>query len=80
MIEQNMTNLQAVFRNVFDDDSITLFDEMTAADIDDWDSFNHIQLVVAIEKRFNISLNTAEIADLKNVGQMLDLLKTKLTA
>ena len=66
--------LTAIFRQVFDDDSIELFDEMTADDIDEWDSLTHITLIVAAEKEFEIRLNAAEIQRLKNVGGMIALL------
>ena len=51
---------------------------MTAADVDGWDSITHISLVISIEDHFKIRLSTAEVAGLKNVGEMLGLLKNKL--
>jgi len=66
--------LTEVFREVFDDDSIELFDSMTAEHIDDWDSLTHITLVVAVESEFSIRLNAGEVGKLANVGAMLDLL------
>lgn len=71
--------LTAIFRNVFDDDSLTLFDEMTAADVEDWDSLSHITLVVACEKEFGLRLTPAEVGHLKNVGEMLKLLTSRGT-
>ena len=70
--------LQGVFRDVFDDDTISLFDEMTAADIEDWDSLTHVQLIVAIEKHFGLKFTSAEIMKLKNVGEMIELIERKL--
>lgn len=64
-----------MFREVFDDDSIEIFDEMTAKDIPEWDSLMHIILVVAVEKEFIVRLNAAQVGQLKNVGEMLDLLE-----
>jgi len=69
------TRLNRVFREVFDDDSIEIFDEMTAKDIPEWDSLMHIILVVAVEKEFIVRLNAAQVGQLKNVGEMLDLLE-----
>ncbi len=69
------TRLNRVFRDVFDDDSITIFDAMAAKDIPEWDSLMHIILVVAVEKEFTIRLNAAQVGQLKNVGEMLDLLE-----
>jgi acyl carrier protein len=53
--------LNQVFRDVFDDDGIEIFDAMTAADIDEWDSVTHITLVLAVEKEFGVRLNAAEV-------------------
>jgi Phosphopantetheine attachment site. len=70
--------VQEVFREVFDDDGIELFDEMTAEDIEDWDSLAHIQLIVSIEKCFNIKFTTEEVLKLKNVGEFISLVNSKL--
>jgi acyl carrier protein len=70
--------LQDVFREVFDDDEIIISDEMTANDIDEWDSLTHIQLIVACEKEFGCKFKTTEIIDLKNVGEFIALLKRKI--
>ena len=69
--------LNAVFRDTFDDSSIQIHDEMTAADIDDWDSLQHIVLVLAVEREFKVRLNPAEVGKLENVGKMIDLLLVK---
>ena len=71
--------LQGVFRDVFDDDSIELFNEMTAADIEDWDFLSHVQLIVAIEKHFKLKFSTGDIMNLKNVGEMIEMIEKKLT-
>jgi len=67
--------LNKVFRDVFDDDSIEVVDAMTAKDIPEWDSLMHVILVVAVEKEFKIRLNAAEVGQLKNVGEMLNLIE-----
>lgn len=72
--------LTTIFRDIFDDDSLTLRPEMTAADVAEWDSFNHINLIVATEARFGIKFQTAEIESLKNVGHFEDLIAKKLAA
>lgn len=70
--------LTRVFRDVFDDDEITLTAETTAYDIEDWDSLSNIQLLVAIEKDFNgIKFSTGEVANMKNVGEMVDVIMQK---
>jgi acyl carrier protein len=77
-MENIQDRLQLVFRRVFDLEKLTLHREMTASDVPDWDSLAHIQLVVAIEKEFKVRFKTSEIVELKNVGQMMDLVELKL--
>jgi len=66
--------LNEVFQDVFDDDSITVNDETTAADIEDWDSLEHIHLVSAIEKTFGLKFTMAQVVEMKNVGEMVDVI------
>jgi acyl carrier protein len=74
--------LQDVFREVFDDDKIVLGETMSAADIDGWDSMMHINLIVAIEKRFSVRFAAAEISKTKgddqNIGSLVTMLESKL--
>jgi acyl carrier protein len=74
--------VQDVFREVFEDPDLLLDDRMTAEDVDGWDSLAHINLIVAIEKRFTVRFATAEISRLKedgaNVGSLMELLARKL--
>lgn len=70
--EEIYTKLNSVFRDVFDDSSITVNDTTTANDIDDWDSLEHINLVVAVEKSFQIKFTMGEVSNFKNVGEMVD--------
>jgi acyl carrier protein len=67
-----------IFRDVLDNGKIVLKDETTANDIAEWDSLNHIQLVVAIEKQFKIRFASGEIQRWKNVGEMIDSLSAKI--
>ena len=69
--------LTKVFHDVFDDNSIVLTDAMTAADIEDWDSLTHINLVVAAEKEFNTRFDLKEVKALKNVGEFIAMIKSK---
>ncbi len=76
MTEQEIfDSVQEIFRTVFDDEDIVLTREMTSADIEDWDSLEQINLLVAIEKRFNIKFQLQDVKDLPDVGSMLDLVK-----
>jgi acyl carrier protein len=76
--DQIYAQLTELFRDLFDDDSIVLTPETTAADIPGWDSFNHINLMVACEARFGIKFNTAEIESLHNVGHLVQVIASKL--
>ncbi len=70
-------NLTKVFRTVFDDDLITLSDEMTADDVDAWDSLSHINLMIAIELAFDIEFKQSEIQSFSNVGELIKGIKNK---
>jgi len=67
--------LTQIFRDVFDDDDIVIGPETVAEDILEWDSLSNIQLLVAIEKAFSgVKFNTGEVANMKNVGEMVDII------
>jgi acyl carrier protein len=74
--------LQQVFRQVFDDPEAVLTDGMSAKDVEGWDSLQHINLIIAVEKHFGIRFATAEISGLKepgqNIGSFVGLLERKL--
>ena len=72
--EEVYERLTGVFREVFDDDSIEINDETTANDIDDWDSFEHINLVVAVESEFSFKIPMGKVVTMKNVGEMVDII------
>jgi acyl carrier protein len=67
-----------VFREVFDDDGLVLTPAMTAKDVAEWDSLNHIRLVVAIDAEFKIRFTAGEISDLENVGELVALIQRKI--
>ena len=66
--------LHPIFRDVFDDDELIIEVNTTANDIDGWDSLTHIRLVVSIEKAFDLRFTAAEISELENVGEMVELI------
>ncbi len=75
-----LKELQPIFQDVFDDDSLVVTGETNAGMIEDWDSLAHIRLLVAIEKHFGIKFAFGELAGLKNVGEMLHVIQVKFEA
>ena len=76
--EEVFEKINEVFRDVFEDDEITVNDATTAADIEDWDSLEHINLMNAIEQEFGIKFTMGEIVAMKNVGEMATSIMGKL--
>ena len=72
--EEIFEKLDEVFQDVFGDEEIHVTEDTTAEDIEDWDSLEHINLVVAIENCFNIKFNMSEVTTMKNVGEMVDVI------
>ncbi len=72
--DEVLKRLNEIFCEVFDDESITISDDTTANDIDEWDSLMHITLVSEIEDAFDIRFEMKAIATMKNVGEMVDLI------
>jgi acyl carrier protein len=79
-----MTDLQdrlnRIFREVFDDDHIRVYPEMTANDVEGWDSLSHVNLIVAVETEFGIRFSQKELLTLKNVGDLLRGIRGKTTS
>ena len=75
--ESVFAELNPLFQSVFDDDRIRVFETMSSKDVKGWDSLNHINLIVAIEKRFHVKFRTSEVVRLQNVGQLVDLVLAK---
>ena len=75
--EEVFEKLNTVFRNNFDDDGINLTDSTSSEDIEDWDSLEQINLVVAIQDTFGIKFNIDEVNAMKNVGEMADAILEK---
>ena len=76
--ERVLNEVNGVMCEVFNDDSIQLKRETTANEVEGWDSLNHVELVVAIEKHFKIRFNFVELQKFKNVGEMCDNIAAKL--
>lgn len=75
--EEIFENLNEVFRDVFDDEDIVVTDATTADDIDEWDSLEHINLIVATEKKFGIKFTMSEVTGMKNVGEMASIIEER---
>lgn len=69
--------LTAIMRDVFDDETLVATPEMTAADVKEWDSVNHINLTVAVEEAFKIRFKSGELERIKNVGQLVAEIEKK---
>jgi acyl carrier protein len=69
--------LTSVFHDVFEDSTLVIGAKTTARDVSGWDSLMHIQLLVAVEQKFNVRFNTGEVAALQNVGEMVSLIAAK---
>jgi acyl carrier protein len=75
-----LATLQDIFRDILDQEDLILTPESNANNVDDWDSLAHINLVTAIEKHYKIKFALGELQELKNVGDMIELIKAKLAA
>jgi len=75
--EQILSEVQEIFRNILDQENLVLSAQTTAADVEDWDSLSHIQLVVAIEKHYKIRFTSKEIQSWKNVDEMISSIQSK---
>ena len=69
--------LTEVFRDVFDDDTIVARPELTADDVEGWDSFAHLRLIFSVEESFTVKFSASQIASLKNVGDLAALIQSK---
>jgi acyl carrier protein len=75
-----LPEVQEVFRDVFDQPDLVITRESNAATVDDWDSLTHVNLVTALSMKYKIKFALGELEELKNVGDMLDLMRTKIGA
>lgn len=77
-LEEIYERLNKVFRDVFDDEDIVLNANTTSDDIEDWDSLEHINLLVAVEQEFGIKFNMNEVTNMKNVGEMVEIISSRI--
>lgn len=70
--------VEEIFREVFDQEELEIHEETCAEDIEDWDSLEQINLLIAMEKEFDIKFELKEVSQLKNVGEMVSLIQEKI--
>jgi acyl carrier protein len=75
--ERILFELQDVIRRTFDDDAISVKRDTTAADVDGWDSLSNVELMVALEAEFGVRFRTGEMAGLKTVGELADVIAAR---
>ncbi len=76
-MSQTLEQLNEVFQDVFEDDDLSVEAQTSAKDIDDWDSLMHVNLVLAVESRFDVRFTSTEVAGLKDVGELVALVEKK---
>jgi acyl carrier protein len=69
--------LTSIFNEIFDEESIVVRPDLTAHDVDEWDSLNHIRLILTAEKEFQVRFSASEIGKLQNVGEFVELIRRK---
>ncbi|VVE27438.1 acyl carrier protein [Pandoraea capi] len=72
--------LTDIFRDIFDDDTVVITPQSSAADFDAWDSLSNVNIMVATEMRFGVRFKTSEVEGLKNVGELMALIRKQLAA
>ena len=76
-VNTTLDRLNEVFRDVFDDDELTVERSTSAADVEGWDSLMHVTLLLKIEKAFGVKFSSSEVAKFQNVGEMADWLENR---
>ncbi len=76
-MDKIIKRLNEVFRDVFDDDNICVNENTTSADIEDWDSLEHINLIAAVEDEFDMRFKMKEVSGMKNVGEMIAIISER---
>jgi acyl carrier protein len=72
-----VSRLTPIFRDVFNDDALVVSEGMTAADVPTWDSLSNINMIIAVEKAFGAKFSIKDVRNLKNVGELIALIKRK---
>ena len=78
--DEILASLTEIFQDVLDDDELVLSAATTAQDVENWDSLNHVRLMLTVERKFAVKFSAAEIGRLKNVGDLVALIQSRLAA
>lgn len=78
--KQIFSVIETIFFDIFDDNTLVITRDTSAADIDEWDSLEQINLLTAMEKKFNLKFTLSDVRNLKNVGDLADLIKRLIGA
>jgi acyl carrier protein len=78
MTEQIQGTLNEIFQDIFEDDTLQVREDLTAAEVDGWDSMTHVRLLLTIERKFGIKFSAGEIGRLQSVGDLMKLIQAKL--
>lgn len=83
-MDEVRSTLEEVFRDVFEDDALEFRDDLTASDVEQWDSIHHVDMIIAVEQALGVRFATAEVARLKEPGQtagnLVRMVEEKLAA
>ncbi|MCW0000111.1 acyl carrier protein [Pararhizobium sp. YC-54] len=75
MVDEIYVRLETIFRDVFDDDDLIVTPQLTARDVDGWDSMMNVQLMLSVERAFKVHFSASQIASLGNVGELAALIQ-----
>ena len=78
MSSKVISQIEQIFQQVFNNPEIAITRETTAEDIDRWDSLNHIRLIISIEMELGITFDSNEVAELTNVGDLIDYIESQI--
>jgi acyl carrier protein len=75
MMANTLEIVQETAREIFENDEIVLTKTTKASDVAEWDSFNHVRLIIALEELYSVSFPAGEVADLNNVKDLLEMIE-----
>ena len=73
-----LTTIRDVLADVVDDPALQISESTTADDVSEWDSINHVKLLIGLESELGFRFETQEVSGLKNVGELIDVVQRKL--